>query len=60
MVLGVRDGAISIDVRTRETISRMSEVIAAQILPVCLVVTGDDLGKTSFQCNPIVSYICET
>jgi len=23
----------------------MSEVIAAQTLPVCLVVTGDDLGK---------------
>jgi len=24
----------------------MSEVIAAQTLPVCLVVTGEDLGKT--------------
>jgi hypothetical protein len=26
----------------------MSEVIAAQTLPVCLVVTGDDLGKNLF------------
>jgi hypothetical protein len=25
----------------------MSEVIAAQVLPVCLVVTGDDLGIAS-------------
>ncbi len=29
-----------------ETIARMSEVIAAQTLPVCLVVTGDELGKS--------------
>lgn len=34
---------ITDEMRTRETISRMSEIIAAQSLPVCLVVTGDDL-----------------
>jgi hypothetical protein len=36
--------SISDEIRTRENISRMAEVIAAQTLPVCLVVTGDDLG----------------
>ena len=33
------------DIRTGETIARMSEIIAAQKSPVSLVVTGDDLGK---------------
>ncbi|CAF1013806.1 unnamed protein product [Adineta steineri] len=32
------------ETRTSETIARMSEVIAAQKLPVSLVVTGDDLS----------------
>jgi hypothetical protein len=40
-----REGTISNEVRTGETIARMSEVIAAQTLPVSLVVTGDDLSK---------------
>jgi len=39
---------VSDETRTGETISRMSEVIAAQTSPVSLVVTGDDLGKISF------------
>ncbi|CAF4139880.1 unnamed protein product, partial [Adineta steineri] len=42
--LGHRDRRISNEIRTSETIARMSEVIAAQTHPVCLVVTGDDLG----------------
>ena len=45
IILGVQDGTLSIEERTCGTISRMSEVIAAQTLPVCLVVTGDDLSK---------------
>lgn len=32
--------------RTSETVSRLSEIIAAQSLPVCLVVTGDDLSES--------------
>jgi hypothetical protein len=32
----------------------MSEVIAAQTLPVCLVVTGDDLGKSSFDYSNVL------
>ena len=36
---------ISDETRTHETITRMSEVIAAQTSPVCLVVTGDELSK---------------
>ncbi len=43
--VGGRDVAISDELRTGETISRMSEVIAAQTLPVSLVVTGDDLSE---------------
>jgi magnesium-transporting ATPase (P-type) len=45
LYLGNRDGSISNNIRTSEIIARMSEVIAAQTLPVYLVVTGDDLGK---------------
>ena len=45
--LGNREGTISDETRTSETIARMSEVIAAQTLPVSLVVTGDDLSKPS-------------
>jgi len=45
--LGSREGTISDELRTGETITRMSEVIAAQTSPVCLVVTGDDLSKKS-------------
>ena len=41
------EGTVSDERRTSETISRMSEVIAAQTSPVSLVVTGDDLGKIS-------------
>ena len=37
--------------RTSETISRISEIIAAQTLPVCLVVTGDDLSESSGSSN---------
>jgi hypothetical protein len=33
----------------------MSEVIAAQTLPVCLVVIGDDLGKTLFIIGTLVN-----
>ncbi len=40
--------SVSDETRTGETISRMSEVIAAQTSPVSLVVTGDDLGKIFF------------
>jgi hypothetical protein len=43
--VGTREGTVSDETRTGETIARMSEVIAAQTSPVCLVVTGDDLGK---------------
>ncbi|CAF3352770.1 unnamed protein product [Rotaria sp. Silwood1] len=43
--LRTRDGAIPDDIRTGETIARTSEVIAAQKLPVSLVVTGDDLNN---------------
>jgi len=39
---------VSDEVRTGETIARMSEVIAAQTSPVSLVVTGDDLSKRFF------------
>ncbi|CAF2490271.1 unnamed protein product [Rotaria sp. Silwood2] len=42
--LHTRDEAIPDEIRTSETITRMSEVIAAQKLPVSLVVTGDDLN----------------
>jgi hypothetical protein len=42
------NGTVSDEIRTGETIARMSEVIATQTLPVCLVVTGDDLGKIGF------------
>ena len=48
MFVGTREEQISDDARTGETITRMSEVIAAQKLPVSLVVTGEDLSKTSF------------
>jgi hypothetical protein len=37
--------SISEETRTSETIARISKIIAAQTLPVCLVVTGDDLSK---------------
>jgi hypothetical protein len=47
LYLGSREGTISDEIRTDETIARMSEVIAAQTLPVSLVVTGDDLSKKS-------------
>jgi len=40
-----RGGTISDEIRTSKTIARMSKVIAAQSLPVSLVVTGDDLSK---------------
>ncbi|CAF3810623.1 unnamed protein product [Rotaria socialis] len=43
-LLRTRGGTMSDELRTGETISRMSEVIAAQNLPVSLVVTGEDLG----------------
>ena len=46
LCLDNRDISVSDEVRTGETISRMSEVIAAQTSPVSLVVTGDDLSKT--------------
>ncbi|CAF1998553.1 unnamed protein product [Rotaria magnacalcarata] len=42
--LGTQSQGIIDEICTSETITRMSEVIAAQTLPVCLVVTGDDLG----------------
>ncbi|CAM4756544.1 unnamed protein product [Rotaria magnacalcarata] len=43
-LLRTRGGTVCDELRTGETISRMSEVIAAQNLPVSLVVTGEDLG----------------
>ncbi|CAF0956033.1 unnamed protein product [Rotaria magnacalcarata] len=43
-LLLTRGGTVCDELRTGETISRMSEVIAAQNLPVSLVVTGEDLG----------------
>ncbi|CAF4889155.1 unnamed protein product, partial [Rotaria magnacalcarata] len=43
LYLGTQSQGIIDEIRTSETITRMSEVIAAQTLPVCLVVTGDDL-----------------
>ncbi|CAF1036322.1 unnamed protein product [Rotaria sordida] len=63
--LCTRSGAISDEVRTSETITRMSEVIAAQKLPVSLVVTGDDLNtilrykpkefmKAASQCQSVI------
>ena len=55
-VIGGREEAISDEVRTSETISRMSEVIAAQTLPVSLVVTGDDLGKNAFDFVFFIEY----
>lgn len=33
------------ETRTSETIARIKDTIAAQSLPVCLVITGDDLSK---------------
>jgi hypothetical protein len=45
MYIGTREGTISEETRTAETINRMSEVIAAQTSPVSLVVTGEDLSK---------------
>jgi hypothetical protein len=45
--LGSREEVISDEIRTGETIARMSEVIAAQTLAVSLVVTGEDLSKKS-------------
>ena len=53
--LGNRGVTVSDETRTSETISRMSEVIAAQTLPVSLVVTGDDLSKTSFSLSFFVT-----
>jgi P-type E1-E2 ATPase len=50
--LGNGDGAVSDEIRTGETITRMNEAIAAQTLPVCLVVTGDELG-TILQYKPM-------
>ncbi|CAF4274212.1 unnamed protein product, partial [Rotaria magnacalcarata] len=44
-LLLTRGGTVCDELRTGETISRMSEVIAAQNLPVSLVVTGEDLGE---------------
>ena len=44
--LGNSSEMIEDEIRTSKTIARMSKVIEAQTLPVCLVVTGDDLGKT--------------
>ena len=44
MLLGATSELASDEVRTKKTIARMSEVIAAQTSPVSLVVTGDDLG----------------
>lgn len=42
--LGESSDITSDEVRTKKTIARMKEVIAAQTSPVSLVVTGDDLG----------------
>ncbi|CAF4738883.1 unnamed protein product [Rotaria sp. Silwood1] len=41
--LDIQHQAIIDEIRTSETIARISEDIIAQKLPVCLVVTGDDL-----------------
>lgn len=42
--LDIQERSISDDIRTSETIARISKIIAAQTLPVCLVVTGDGLS----------------
>ncbi|CAF2840318.1 unnamed protein product [Rotaria sp. Silwood2] len=42
--LDVQHQSIMDEIRTSETIARINEDIAAQTLPVCLVVTGDDLN----------------
>ena len=48
VLIETREVTISEEVHTSETITRMSEVIAAQKLPVSLVVTGEDLSKRFF------------
>lgn len=43
--VGNRDVIPSEEIKISETITRMSEVIAAQRQPVSLVVTGEDLSN---------------
>ena len=45
--LGVYPEDMANEILTHKTIARIRETVAAQILPVCLVVTGDDLGRNS-------------